>query len=242
MHGLKVFENYEPLSLQRYADYATYLQHGRPYSPGAAKGAYGGALEADAGILYRRLLAAAGVRAIARPWGYPGMPPQLDVEWIAGALPRAYLVHGLRTATNASATLRSLAHGRLGRNVAALEELPASAAMPASALGLIERVRILNDEPERVRIEAVVERPAGLVLLDADYPGWQASVDGKAARIYNANYLFRAVLLGPGRHHVTFRYAPRSVYLGLELACAGALLLAAFCASLRSKSRGVTTA
>jgi hypothetical protein len=236
MHGLRVFENYEPLSMQRYADYATYLQHGRLYSPGATKHAYGGKLE-DAGILHRRLLAAAGVRAIAHPGGYPGMPPQLDVDWIAGALPRAYLVHGLRSAKNPAATLRSLARGALGRNLAALEGLPPAAAMPPSALSLIERVRILNDEPERVRIEAVVERAAALILLDTDYPGWHASVDGKAARIYNANYLFRAVLLGPGRHRVTFRYAPQSVYLGLELACAGALLLTVFCAGYRPKSR-----
>ncbi|MDD5382530.1 MAG: YfhO family protein, partial [Candidatus Margulisbacteria bacterium] len=46
------------------------------------------------------------------------------------------------------------------------------------------------------------------------YPGWKAYVDGREARIYRANYMFRAVPLPPGKHEVEFVYDPLSFKLG----------------------------
>jgi hypothetical protein len=219
MHGLHVFEDYEPLSLQRYADYATFLQHGQLYDPAEPVVMFAGALDGRAPIMHRRLLAAAGVRAIVRVRGT--RPPKLEIDWLPDALPRAYIAHDLRAATSPTATLRALARGELGREAVALEELPNwQQPREAAAVGS-EGVRIVNDEPERVVLDVSLQQPGALVLLDADYPGWCALVDGRPARIYNANYLFRALILQPGRHRVTFAYAPRRVYVGLALGACG---------------------
>ena len=59
--------------------------------------------------------------------------------------------------------------------------------------------RILGYDSQRVRIEAETSAPAVLMLNDTNYPGWRASVNGKPAPILRADYLFRAVLLPPGK-------------------------------------------
>jgi len=234
MHGLRVFEDYEPLTTRRYADYATFLQHGRLYQPEKTAIPYAGALEPQAGIRHRRLLSAAGVRALVSV--RDGTPPRLDVARVDDAFLRAYVVHGLTPARDTAATLSSIASGAVGPETVVLEHLPAAAARSPSPLVGGEGARITRDEPELVTVDAMLERPGALVLLDADYPGWRASVDGEETRIYNANSLFRAVVLNPGHHRVRFWYAPQSLYVGLGLACVGALLLAVFCSVFRFRS------
>jgi uncharacterized membrane protein YfhO len=51
--------------------------------------------------------------------------------------------------------------------------------------------------------------------------GWQASVDGKPARIYEVYSALRGVVVDAGRHRVEMRYRPRSVFLGAILTAIG---------------------
>jgi len=64
-----------------------------------------------------------------------------------------------------------------------------------------------------------------LVNTDAYYPGWRAYVDGRPAALYRANLAFRAVLVPPGRHTVTFRYEPRSLRVGAAVSALAACLI-----------------
>ncbi|RME46132.1 MAG: hypothetical protein D6791_09110 [Chloroflexi bacterium] len=73
---------------------------------------------------------------------------------------------------------------------------------------------ILEYAPHRVMIQAELEHPGYLVLLDSYYPGWRAIVDGRQAPILRADVLFRAVRLEPGRHQVTFVFDPLSYRIG----------------------------
>ncbi len=57
-----------------------------------------------------------------------------------------------------------------------------------------------------------------MVLLDTFFPGWVASVDGRPAPIFRADYLMRAVYLPAGAHTVTFEYQPLAFTWGLGLA------------------------
>jgi len=72
---------------------------------------------------------------------------------------------------------------------------------------------ITHYAPEYVRITA--QGPGYLLLTDAHYPGWQATMDGAPTPILRANLMFRAVALPPGEHVVEFRFAPPSVTIGL---------------------------
>jgi len=233
--GLRVFEDYEPLSLQRYADYAAFLQRAALYDPDDPVLMYAGGLDRRAPWLQPRLLAAAGVRAIARVQQGADSRPGLRITWLPDALPRTYLVHDVRPAQSATATLRALGRGELGRDAVVIEHAPAGLQNGSIPSGP-ERVKLTRDEPERVVIDATLTAPGALVLLDAHYPGWRATVNGVRTRIYPANYLFRAVLLPAGQHRVVFEYVSWPVRVGLGLCALGLLLVTMLVARQRRRA------
>lgn len=86
--------------------------------------------------------------------------------------------------------------------------------------------RVLAYRSEEVLIRASVSGGGGwLVLSDAFYPGWQATVDGKPVKIYRADYAFRAVPLSEGTHLVHFLYNPSTYRLGRSISLATLLLI-----------------
>ena len=74
--------------------------------------------------------------------------------------------------------------------------------------------KITKYSPNEVILEANMENAGFLVLSDAFHPDWKAYVDGKETKIYQANYLLRAVFLMPGQQTVRFAFKPLSFYLG----------------------------
>lgn len=67
-------------------------------------------------------------------------------------------------------------------------------------------------ELERDSLSFVIDAPSGgvVVVNEAFYPGWRATVDGRDAPILRANALVRAVRVGAGRHEVRMEFAPPS--------------------------------
>jgi len=101
----------------------------------------------------------------------------------------------------------------------ALTEGPAAGPVP---------VTIAGARPNTVELS--VEAPAAglLVLKDATYPGWSATIDGRAAEILRVNGFARGVYVPEaGRHDVRFEYRPASFVAGtwLTLAVAAFLVL-----------------
>lgn len=84
----------------------------------------------------------------------------------------------------------------------------------------------VEDGVNSVAVETVADGPGWLVLLDGWFPGWEATLDGKPARLRRADYAFRAVAVPAGRSVARFDYRPSSVGLGLMLALLSALALA----------------
>lgn len=92
----------------------------------------------------------------------------------------------------------------------------------------VRAARIISYNSQEARIEAVADRAALLVLNDSDYPGWNVYVDGRRSHWITANYLFRGVLLAPGRHLVRFAYEPESFQAGAAISAAALACLAGF--------------
>jgi hypothetical protein len=138
---------------------------------------------------------------------------------------RAWLVHGVQPAANGDAALRILADPAFDpkQSVVIEGEL---APQPPGAQQDGEVVKTTEFGPEKIRLDAEVTRPAMLVLADAFYPGWQATVDGAPAPILRGNLMFRAVALTPGSHHVSFSYEPTAWRWGTVVSLAMLVLLA----------------
>ena len=86
-----------------------------------------------------------------------------------------------------------------------------------------DTVLVTKYAPSNITINADMSCDGMVVLSDTYYPGWYASVDGRAAQIYEVDLAFRGVAVPKGQHLVTFRYRPPSVYVGAGLTLAGIL-------------------
>ncbi|WP_242392760.1 YfhO family protein [Anaeromyxobacter oryzisoli] len=91
---------------------------------------------------------------------------------------------------------------------------------------------------ESVRIEAGSEADATLVVADAWWPGWEATLDGLPVPIFRADVLVRAVRWPAGRHVLEMRYRPPEVRTGIMVSVLGIAVLAGWITiSRRAPSR-----
>jgi hypothetical protein len=111
------------------------------------------------------------------------------------------------------------------RTTVLLDPLPPEVATWSAPGEADAETRLERDEPEHVAIRTRGANPAVLVLNDALYPGWEATLDGVATPQLRANTAFRAVLVPAGEHVVEMRYRARSFRRGLALAGVTILLL-----------------
>ena len=74
----------------------------------------------------------------------------------------------------------------------------------------VSRVTMLSYKRNAVVLSVATDRPGLLVLHDLYYPGWEATVDGKATPVLRANLLFRGVEVPAGEHRVEFTFRPLS--------------------------------
>jgi hypothetical protein len=137
-------------------------------------------------------------------------------------LPRAYAVGGARVADGPAALATLLDPGFDPWREVVLSS--GEAAPPPASLSAV--TRIAEWKPDSVRVEAQLDQPAFVVLVETYDPGWRASVDGAAAPIVRANGAFRAVHVPSGTHVVEFTYRP------LAVVAAGAVSIAAVLAVL----------
>lgn len=95
------------------------------------------------------------------------------------------------------------------------------------------RVLSLERGLESLRVEAESDADATLVVNDAWWPGWEATIDGAGATIFRADALVRAVRWPAGRHVLEMRYRPPEVRTGLLMSGLGLAALAVWTALLR---------
>jgi uncharacterized membrane protein YfhO len=89
-------------------------------------------------------------------------------------------------------------------------------------------VRVLVHEPAEVVLEVTAPDSAYLVLTDNYYPDWVARVNGAETDIMRAYHTFRAVVVPPGTHEVSFRFEPRSLRIGMLVSLAVGLAVLAY--------------
>jgi hypothetical protein len=70
--------------------------------------------------------------------------------------------------------------------------------------------------------------PTWVVIAQTFYPCWQAYVDGNPVRLWRANYVFQALAVPLGEHHVRIVYRDRIFYIGVALTVATLLALLLF--------------
>jgi hypothetical protein len=77
----------------------------------------------------------------------------------------------------------------------------------------------------RLQADVTSDGDVYLVLKQAWYPGWRATVDGRRVPIYRADLALQAVAVPAGRHTVIVDYRPASVLVGAAVSVAGLVFL-----------------
>jgi hypothetical protein len=135
----------------------------------------------------------------------------------ANAQPRLSLVHEARIEPDGFSTVESIRNFNVNpRHTVLLEsgeerlsDTPGTAEYPEGQRGP-ETVVAKEYTPQKVVIEVDANEPGWVVLTDAWYPGWEATIDGRSVPVEIANHAFRAVRVEEGPHTITMQFRPAS--------------------------------
>jgi hypothetical protein len=139
-------------------------------------------------------------------------------------LPRAFLVGQVMPVVDRDAALATMQQGSIDPGAVAIVEAPPAAAVAALRPGPGEAA-IRRYTAGEVVIDVRTAEPAFLVLTDSYYPGWEATVDGRATAIYATDLAFRGIFVPGGAYQVVFAYRPASFSLGVQVALVGLVAL-----------------
>jgi hypothetical protein len=145
------------------------------------------------------------------------------------SLPRAFLVKQFEVLNSNQEFAKAFHELTFDlRSTVLLEKIPTRylelKKMPNVA-NLEPAVRVVTYENNRIVLEVDTPDAAFLFMSEAYYPGWQAFVDGKQEEIIRANYVFRAIPLGPGSHRLEVVCEPLSFKIGLSMSLLTVFLL-----------------
>ncbi|HEX2068829.1 MAG TPA: hypothetical protein VHH54_01315 [Actinomycetota bacterium] len=130
---------------------------------------------------------------------------------------RATVVHTWRTVSSPGAALRSVTARGFRPNTEAVVEERFGVGTPSAdgGAGVAGSASYRPLGPQSARIDVVARRPAVLVVRNAYDTHWRATVDGRPARVFPANYLIQGVRVPAGRHTVVLSYDDPAVGYGL---------------------------
>ncbi len=134
------------------------------------------------------------------------------------ATPRAWLVHDWQWQPDISASLAAM-------QAPAFDPRATAVVVGAGALPTVAnpgtpgqgQVTVVEHLPERVTLAVSTEQSGLVFMADANYPGWEATLDGQPATIYQTNGLFRGLFVSPGEHEIVFHYESSPFRIGLLL-------------------------
>jgi hypothetical protein len=197
LDSLPTFNNFDPLLAADYSEWVVLLERSQP-------------------ALRERLLALANVGWLGEDT--PGAPLGVAYRKLAAA-DRARIVPQAQMVANRGQALAALASASVD---------PESVVWIESKDGLSDPVKggegeaevIEGDDPSTVVVRATAGEGGWLLLSDAWYPGWVATVDGLPVEIYRADGMFRAVWISPGEHVAQFDYRPWTFALGVLISSA----------------------
>jgi hypothetical protein len=152
------------------------------------------------------------------------------------ALPRAFLVFQWQAAGSPAAAVEAMrAEGFDPRREAVVVGDDAPQAITSIGQG---SVTIMEYSPESVTLRVETDSGGLLVLTDANYPGWEAKVDGESAALWTVDGLFRGVFVPAGEHEIVMAFRPESFQRGAFLSGLGILAFVVGGALLYSRREG----
>jgi hypothetical protein len=153
--------------------------------------------------------------------------PTVNVYRNEAAMPRAFLVQRAIVAASHEDAWARIQQSGFDPATAVVLEGGQPLDGPVGDIGA-GTARLVRYEANSLAIEVNSPTASYLVLSDAYYPGWQATLDGQPAAILRANYAFRAVAVPAGSHQVEMTFRPVSWRAGLGISMGTVVILLAW--------------
>lgn len=228
---------YNPLYISRYGELVSYVNTGDRLQ---------GLSRSDVNVVSEATVGAELARRRERFWDMTGtsvlltkksdaLMPLDPVMWEdntwritkrPSALPHAYMVTDVRSIPDPDRLLEGLFSAHTDIRKTAFVEEPLSGIDVGSDIP--GTVTVNAYEPNAAEMSVSSRANSLLIVSDTYYPGWRASVDGKEATVYRANYSFRGIIIPKGDHKVRMYYKPDSMRLGISVTGGSMVLWAIF--------------
>ena len=140
------------------------------------------------------------------------------------ALGRAFVPHRVHVGERPEDVLKQIAEARDFAEESWIDGRASSPRMESNGPG---RVRVTHYGRGALTIRASMDAPGWVVISQAAWGGWRATVDGQRVPIRFANHAFLGVLVPGGEHTVRLTYLPRSFVIGAWVSGATLVLLLA---------------
>jgi hypothetical protein len=121
-------------------------------------------------------------------------------------MPRFFFPRRLQSAANLADAARALHASDFDPEVTAIVE--GDLAGPVAA----GDVEVSLYSANRIDLRTHSAGDAFLVAADSWYPGWQASIDGRPARLYPTDVAFRGLRVPAGDHRIEMRFVPKILW------------------------------
>jgi hypothetical protein len=128
------------------------------------------------------------------------------------SLPRFFLVNHVKVARGlgeAAAMLHDTSFDPAGTAIVEAAAADMSEIAVNSARG---RVEVIFYTPAAIALRTKSDGASLLVASETWYPGWEARVDGRDARVYAADVAFRGIVVPAGEHRVEMKFVPLILY------------------------------
>jgi hypothetical protein len=146
-----------------------------------------------------------------------------------GYLQRAYLVFNTSVARNEEEVRAQLTSPAFDPRKMAIVEDSTYTPITATAPDAPWQVRITGHSINRIGLTVETSREGFLVLSEAYFPGWHATIDGAAVPVYRTNFVSRGMPIPAGTHTVAMVFDPPAFSRGALisvltlLACCGGI-------------------
>lgn len=188
------------------------------------------------------------VNVVATSGVYADPAYQLVAEWedfryyyFLHAHARAYLVQYVQFASDPADALAQVSDAAFDHWNASI--IQGKLALDSTApLGANEWAEVVRRTANRLEIDVQTEAPRFLVIANAHYPGWRATIDGQTQPLLITNAALQGLAVPAGRHLVTLRFLPWTFIAGLAVSLVvwlGAAIWAALARARRRPTRGL---
>ena len=75
----------------------------------------------------------------------------------------------------------------------------------------LAQIKLVEYKPNEIRYQSNNSADGLAVFSEIYYPGWEATVDGKAVDIVQADYILRAIEVPAGQHEIVLTFKPQTV-------------------------------